>query len=204
MTKQASKWFYIGCCALAVLIVLQVLLTTFAPASPGIRSAISSVIEWGRNLAITAGFLCCFYLIARPRARDDDAVGMTIRALCILIAASYFSIEIGKLTHDREMREFFQQSGLSVPFMYSVMAAEIIGSAGLLFRRTRLFAAAGLILLMFGAVGTHVHNRDPLSDSADALRMLALIIPTALMAWFGDRSIVSSKTTLRHHPLEDR
>jgi hypothetical protein len=84
------------------------------------------------------------------------------------------AIEIGKLTHDSDMRQFFVSSAYSVPFMYAVMTAEIVASASLLWRGSRVSGALTLSCIMLSAIGTHIRNRDPLSDSADALSVLAL------------------------------
>jgi hypothetical protein len=44
----------------------------------------------------------------------------------------------------------------------------------LLFERTRPLAAATLMAVMLGAIGTHWRNGDPWGDSSDAIRMLLL------------------------------
>src|SRR5262249_17443787 len=96
--------------------------------------------------------------------------------MCISIAISYICTEIGKLTHDAEMRQFFLQSGYKVWFLYFVITCETLGSIGLLIARTRLLAAAGLSVLMLGAIGTHAHNGDPFSDSLEAVHLLMLLV----------------------------
>jgi hypothetical protein len=89
-------------------------------------------------------------------------------ALCFSVSLSFFSIEIGKLSHDTEMRRFFLQSGYAVWFMYTVMMGEVVGAAGLFFKRTRLASSIMLVSLMCGAMATHFRNGDPFSDSLDA------------------------------------
>ena len=102
--------------------------------------------------------------------------------LCLFAALSYLAIEAGKLAHDAEMREFWIASAYPVWTMYAVMAAEVLGAAGLLVPRTRVWAAAGLSLLMLGAIGTHAKNGDPFSDSLDAVRMLVMLAAIMLLS----------------------
>ncbi len=100
----------------------------------------------------------------------------TVAGLSVYVALGFFAFEIGKAAHDAEMRQFFLGSGLPVWFMYAVMAAEIAGAVGLMFERTRPYAALWLAAVMVGAIGTHVRNGDPFSDSLDALRMLLVVV----------------------------
>jgi uncharacterized membrane protein YphA (DoxX/SURF4 family) len=92
------------------------------------------------------------------------------------VSISFICTEIGKMAHDAEMREFFMQSGYPVWFLYFTMTAETIGSVGLLIRKTRILAAAGLTVIMTGAILTHLHNGDPFSDSLEALHLLVPLV----------------------------
>lgn len=100
---------------------------------------------------------------------------------------------MGKAAHDAEMRTFFLSSGYGVGFMYGVMAAEIAGAIGLLFLRSRRVASSGLLMLMFGAIATHVRNGDPFSDSLDAARMLLLVASIALVEWLDRTAAAPAK-----------
>jgi len=62
----------------------------------------------------------------------------------------FICTEIGKVTHDAEMQQFFIQSGYPVWFLYFVIATETSGAIGLFFPRTLLAAAFGLTLIMAG------------------------------------------------------
>ena len=104
-------------------------------------------------------------------SRPETAAGLAVYA-----SLGFFAFEIGKAAHDAEMREFFLNSGYPVAFMYAVMAAEIVGAIGLMFERTRRFAALWLAAIMVGAIGTHARNGDPFSDSLDAARMLLVAL----------------------------
>lgn len=70
---------------------------------------------------------------------------------------------------------FFLQSGCAVWFLYFIIVTETLGATSLLFSRTLLAAAFALTLIMIGAITTHLHNRDPFSDSLEALHLLILL-----------------------------
>jgi hypothetical protein len=80
------------------------------------------------------------------------------------------------------MRQFFASSGLPIWFMYAVMAVESAAAIGLLMARTRAPSAATLLVIMLGAVGTHLRNGDAIQDSHDALRMLVLLATILLLS----------------------
>jgi uncharacterized membrane protein YphA (DoxX/SURF4 family) len=96
--------------------------------------------------------------------------------LCFSVSISFLAVEIGKLTHDAEMRQFFLESGLPVWFLYFVIIAEIFGAIGLFFSKLIIPAASGLAILMVGAIYTHYNNGDPFSDSIEAFHLLILLI----------------------------
>ncbi len=98
-----------------------------------------------------------------------------LRGLCLSVSVAFFMTEIGKLTHDAEMRQFFLESGYSVWFLYFVITMETLGSIALFIPRLIVPAALGLIILMFGAIGTHFRNGDPFSDSIEALHLLIVL-----------------------------
>jgi uncharacterized membrane protein YphA (DoxX/SURF4 family) len=55
------------------------------------------------------------------------------------------------------------------------MMAESLGALGILFHyklKTGPLAALGLMVIMLGAIYTHLHNRDPFSDSYAAVIQL--------------------------------
>jgi len=120
--------------------------------------------------------------VTAPARAPFPRSAWTRRGLCAFTALAYLATEAGKLAHDVEMREFFTASGYPIWAMYAVMAAEVAGAIGLLVPRLRLPAAAGLSLLMLGAIGTHARNGDPFSDSLDAVRMLVLLGAIAALA----------------------
>jgi uncharacterized membrane protein YphA (DoxX/SURF4 family) len=161
---------------------------------------IYSLVLW-----IVLGVAAASAILSRRSLREPPGCFVrsshVLRGLCLVAALGYLAIEAGKLAHDAEMREFFTASGYPVAMMYAVMAAEILGAVGLLVPRTRVPAAAGLSLLMLGAIGTHLKNGDPFSDSLDAARLLVLLSAIAALAGLprargqGASSPVSSRRT---------
>jgi hypothetical protein len=148
-----------------------------APSGRLVESAFLPVRWIVVGAAAASGILA----LAAPRRVPFARSAWTLRGLCAFTALGYLGFEAGKLGHDAEMREFWTGSGYPIWTMYAVMAAEVLGSIGLLVPRTRLFAAGGLSLLMFGAIGTHLKNGDPFSDSLDAVWMLVLLGTIAVL-----------------------
>ncbi len=110
------------------------------------------------------------------RASAFAASEWTLRGLCVSTALAFLATEVGKLAHDAEMRSFFTASGYPVWFLYAVIAFETLCSVGLLEPRVRLVAASGLALDMVGAIVTHARNGDPVSDSFEAMHLLATLV----------------------------
>lgn len=98
-----------------------------------------------------------------------------LQALCLSASLSYFAVEVGKVTHDADMRRFFQDSGLPAWANYAVIVAELIGASALFHRALRVPAAIGLSVLMIGGILTHAHNGDPFTDSLEALHLLLML-----------------------------
>lgn len=130
--------------------------------------------------------------VGSPGARDFVSSPFVFKGICLSVAIAFICTEIGKVVHDAEMREFFLQSGYAVWFLYFVITCEVLGAIGLMIQRTAVPAAAGLSLLMMGAIGTHVHNGDPVSDSLDAIHLLILLTCILVIRTLGKK--VSSAT----------
>lgn len=188
--RELGRGFLLVCALLALGNLLGVAVVSLAgnaaadvvrPILYGLRMA-----DW--PLTGVAVLLACAAWVRKPAAGRPTALAAfasrpeTVAGLAVYVSLGFFAFEIGKLAHDAEMREFFVGSGYPVGFMYAVMAAEIVGAIGLMFERTRRFAALWLAAIMVGAIGTHTRNGDPFSDSLDAARMLlvaASILPLA-------------------------
>ena len=144
------------------------------------------ILTYRAWLVIGTAVSCAVLLILGNNAEERVAVAnnaartfltspCVLKGISLSVSMSFISTEIGKLTHDAEMRQFFLQSGYPVWFLYFIIMAEIVGAVGLLVPRTASVAALSLSGLMIGAVGTHLHNRDPLSDSLEALHLLVIL-----------------------------
>lgn len=119
-------------------------------------------------------------------------------ALRLSIALSYAGLEIGKLTHEAEMRAFFTDSGLPAWMNHAVIAAETVLAGALLIPPAGILAAAGLSLILLGAIATHAHDRDPFSDSLDALHLLVLLAGFAVLTLASrGRKVGTSEASLR-------
>jgi len=133
----------------------------------GLVSSVLGLLWWfGRSPSIQSS----------QTIRSFVASPYVLRGLCFSVSISFLAVEIGKLTHDADMRQFFLESGFPVWFMYFVIIAEILGATGLFFTKLIVPAALGLAILMFGAIYTHYNNGDPFSDSIEAFHNLILLI----------------------------
>ncbi|HVS91235.1 MAG TPA: DoxX family protein [Mucilaginibacter sp.] len=120
-------------------------------------------------------------------SRLKSIVRTTLWAVSVTIANSFLVATVGKSQNMTYMVGFFRQSGYSVWFLYFVMAAESLCALGILLHfklRTGIYASLGLMLVMFGAIYTHLHNRDPFSDSYAAISELISLLLILLIYYF--------------------
>ncbi|WP_439381462.1 DoxX family protein [Amycolatopsis lexingtonensis] len=100
-------------------------------------------------------------------------------ALSVLVAVIFFLLGAAKLFALAPMRERAAHAGFSVTAYRGIGALEIAGAAGLLLGLAvpvlGTLAGAGLLLLLAGALVTHVRNRDGLRDLVPALVCAALV-----------------------------
>lgn len=76
--------------------------------------------------------------------------------------------------------EKFVDWGYPAWFRFVVGAGEIVGAALLVTPRRRFLGASVLVVILVGAVLTHIVNQDPLSESVSAPVHLAL---AGVVAW---------------------
>jgi uncharacterized membrane protein YphA (DoxX/SURF4 family) len=85
--------------------------------------------------------------------------------LSILLAVAFVFAGGSKLAGVQRMRDSAAHLGLSFPAYQRIGALEVLGAAGLLiglwFAPLGIAAAAGLVLLMIGAVYFHIKAKDP-------------------------------------------
>jgi uncharacterized membrane protein YphA (DoxX/SURF4 family) len=178
--RRLAAAFLAATIALAGAGFLATLAQTLKVLPPGtLPLLVSSLLTYRMFLPLGVGTAAA--ALAAGPARHDAllrafALSPRVRlALVVSIALAYFGAEIGKLTHEGEMREFFASSGLPVWLNHAVIAAEAVLAAALFAPLARVFAAVGLAGIMAGAILTHAHNGDPFSDSLEALHLLALL-----------------------------
>lgn len=123
------------------------------------------------------------YILLNFQQSDDQAeneglkniICLTRWAASVLIANTFILATVGKSQNMAYMFGFFRQSGYAIWFLYLIMMAESLGALGILFHyklKTGPLAALGLMVIMLGAIYTHLHNRDPFSDSYAAVIQL--------------------------------
>ncbi|MGW4063460.1 DoxX family protein [Amycolatopsis sp. NPDC004747] len=99
--------------------------------------------------------------------------------LSVLVAVVFFLLGAAKLFALAPMRERATHTGFSVTAYRGIGALEIAGAAGLLLGLTvpvlGALAGAGLLLLLAGALVTHVRNRDGVRDLVPAIVCAVLV-----------------------------
>jgi uncharacterized membrane protein YphA (DoxX/SURF4 family) len=195
-----AQTFYLASAAMSFGALLWILLGSFGMLPHGVESTKLFRILIYRGwvvigTAISSALLIVADMAAGSRLRIRDAIRSFLaspylmRGLCLSVSISFICTEIGKVTHDTDMRQFFLQSGYPFWFLYFIIVAETLGAIGLLLSRTLLAAAFGLILIMAGAIVTHLRNRDPFSDSLEALHLLVLLACIVLIRLFGKTAL---------------
>ena len=184
--ERAARLFY-SFCVMAGAAVLAANILSALRLAPiqGEYAVVYRVLVFRGGIVLAVG-LFALAVLASFRLRADAhtvspglafaASEWTLRGLCVSTALAFLATEVGKLAHDAEMRRFFAASGYPVWFLYAVIVFETLCSVGLLEPRARLVAASGLVLDMVGAIVTHARNGDPVSDSYEAMHLLATLV----------------------------
>jgi putative oxidoreductase len=105
---------------------------------------------------------------------------IAIWVICVLLAALFAFAGLPKVMGNPQAVEGFHKGGFPDWFRLFIGAAEILGAIGLLVPRLRFWAASGLLIIMLGAVSTHVRAGDTPDKVAPAAIALLLL---ALVAW---------------------
>jgi hypothetical protein len=164
---------------------------------PSIVPGLSQLIRIGDGLwFFLLGY--GFVIIARSVRMPSEAMRKTMVlskwGIIIRIAGYFIFVTLGKSRHMDEMIVFFTASGYSESFLYVILILECLGALGIIldfYFRTGIFAAIGLIILMAGAILTHVRNGDPLTDSDDAFRQMTGLIFLVMLFYL--ESVVNRK-----------
>jgi len=168
---------------------------------------LSELLEWGKSLGyLILGYLIINILLAL-RSKDITAdnhllkkiTRSTLWGVSILTGNLFIIATVGKTENLAEMTSFFTLSGYAIWFLYFIMTVETLGGIGVLLHfklRTGPVATAGLLLIMLGAVYTHLHNKDPFSDSYAAVRELITLLVMLIIYYFEQqvnaRQVISS------------
>ncbi|SEN51282.1 DoxX family protein [Lihuaxuella thermophila] len=88
--------------------------------------------------------------------------GLNIAGKVLLVVVGLFFVMNGffKLSGAEQAVTSFQKYGFPDWFRVLIGLAELVGGAGLIFRKTSFYAAALLAAVMVGAVGTHLLNGE--------------------------------------------
>jgi len=92
-----------------------------------------------------------------------------------LLTALYLFAGSGKVMSNPQAVEGFAKYGYSDGFRMFIGACELSGAIGLWIPRLAFWAAAGLIVIMLGAVYTHLTNAEAPTGPAIALVLLAFV-----------------------------
>ena len=93
-------------------------------------------------------------------------------ARCMAVGLLFMQAGFSKALAMPQMTDFFNQSGYSTAFLKFIMSIEVLAALGLMVPWAAPLVIAGLSIDMFGAIYTHVHNGDPLTDSTGAIGQL--------------------------------
>lgn len=111
------------------------------------------------------------------------------RLLYILPALAFAAAGAGKLAQTTDLIAPFEVMGLPWAFAMFIGLAELAGAAGLIWARTRIPAAAGLGVIVLGAIYFHLSYGMP--SAIPAVVLLALLIATVTV-FHNDRGPATS------------
>lgn len=92
-----------------------------------------------------------------------------------LTSLAFAAAGIGKLMGVEQMHMSFAAMGLPVAFGYFIGASEIAGAVGLWLRELRVYAAAGLLVIIVGAIYFHLVY-EAAANAVPAVVLGALLI----------------------------
>jgi uncharacterized membrane protein YphA (DoxX/SURF4 family) len=120
------------------------------------------------------------YAIYLRMADSSRMASVAIWILIVLTAFAFAAAGILKLVGDPMFSDSFGKMGLPGAFGYFIGCCEIAGAVGLFIRRLATLAAAGLAIIMLGAIGYNL-GYEPLADVIPAaiLFIFSLIIVAA-------------------------
>ncbi len=114
---------------------------------------------------------------------DQPTVELSILILMYGLAGLFLFAGGAKLAGAKPLRDLFEQIKLPGVAMYAVGVAEVAGGAGLLWSPTRLWAAAGLALLMLGAIGSQVRAKRSFMQTLPPVVIFAATSYLIFLLW---------------------
>jgi len=113
---------------------------------------------------------------AKKATKATKATNIAIWIGCVLLTLEFAFAGITKLIGQEEGVQGFRNLGYSDNFRLFIGAAELAGAIGLLVPRLRGWAAAGLGIIMIGALVTHLRLHDTIAHMAPAGVSLVLLV----------------------------
>lgn len=165
-----------------------------------VLSDLRSFLKYGGYLSnLLLGFLMVnimFKLWMKDSISENGYLSALVRTALwgasVLAGIAFITETVWKAVNFDKMYHFFTVSGYAVWFLYFIMIAEFLGGLGILLNfklKTGPLAACGLMLIMLGAVYTHVHNHDPFSSSYGAVSEFISLSLLLIMYYF-ERKII--------------
>lgn len=98
--------------------------------------------------------------------------------LSVLVALGFVMAGVAKLRRAEPVTGTLERLGVSAGLQRTIGALEILGglgvAIGIWWQPLGIAAAIGLVLLMIGAVGYHVKEKDKVGETAGAIVLLVL------------------------------
>jgi len=165
-----------------------------------ISGLLGGIVSSGKYPArILLGYLATSIFLS-VRNGDDFEINklilLTLTGVSLATGLSFLIATEGKAANMGEMIAFFKQSGYAIWFLYFIMTAEALGAIGVLLHfklKTGPLATTGLMLIMIGAMYTHRHNKDPLSDSYAAISQF-MTLGIMLFLFYFEREVNSLRS----------
>ncbi len=180
---RLARIFYF---AFALLAAIRIATYVFSAVAnpPGFVGVVGALAGDLSNVAFGAAFGLA---LRRKDARGFLTDSALLDAFFLSLAFTYVLAGVAKAFAMKPMTEFFTQSGYSTGFLKFIDIAEIFGGMALLLPWARIPAWFGLMIDMFGAVLTHIHNGDPLNDSSGAIVLLIKLVAIAMLFGLSQR-----------------
>ncbi len=183
----------------AIVAVLYTWIYYFVCRDADLLKALKVFLEVINSLAhALLGYLVAYIILYFQQSDSEpenaglkNVIRLTRWAISISIANAFILATAGKSQNMSYMLDFFRQSGYANWFLYFIMSVEPLGALGILFHyklKTGPLAAWGLIIIMLGAVYTHLHNHDPFSDSYAAVIQL-INLSLLLLVYYFERQV---------------